>query len=346
MAKITLKSIKQENAKAVLNAIAQKQYCTKLEISKETGLSLMTVGKIVSVLSSEGLLSRNKITSQSVGRRAEVFKLRQDWLIPIFDLSTKNFKFFVTTLRGEILDKVEYSCTVEPQYTAGEFVRFLSLTLDMLKKKYEKHRALGVGVSISGIYDAERDRILSTMQPELADIKLMRNISKMFKQKNIIIANTNRLCAVSVIESTEQYKNRCIACLTINESIECTVCENGIYLQGANDLAGKFGDLPYAPYLTYANFFKNAQSLRDITDPLIDLLKIVIVAYDPDLLYFCSQKFTLTPKIFKTIENALFPTTIWKNTKPALTPVYTSEAETLNEIVTRIIENWADSIMD
>lgn len=183
MATITLKAIKLENVKAVLNAIAGERQMTKLEVSKETGLSLMTVGKITSILSAEGLLARSKSTGQTAGRRAEIFKLRQDWLIPVFDLSTTNFKFFVATPKGEILDKVEYPCTTEPQYTTSEFIRFLSLTLDMLKKKYTKRHAIGIGVSICGVYNADSDQILSTMQPELASIKLMQNITKIFKQK-------------------------------------------------------------------------------------------------------------------------------------------------------------------
>ncbi len=346
MATITLKAIKLENVKAVLNAIAGERQMTKLEVSKETGLSLMTVGKITSILSAEGLLARSKSTGQTAGRRAEIFKLRQDWLIPVFDLSTTNFKFFVATPKGEILDKVEYPCTTEPQYTTSEFIRFLSLTLDMLKKKYTKRHAIGIGVSICGVYNADSDQILSTMQPELASIKLMQNITKIFKQKNVIIENANRLCAAGVIESTENYRSRCIACLTVNESIECTVCENGIYLQGANGFAGKFGDLPYAPYFTYANFFRNAQSLRDITDPLADLLKTVVAAYDPDLIYFCTQKFAMTPNIFKTVEHAIFPATVWKNTKPVVKPVYTSENEILSAIAARVIENWVNNIVD
>ncbi len=42
MARITLKSIKRENARKVLDAIARKSCITKLEISEETNLSLMT----------------------------------------------------------------------------------------------------------------------------------------------------------------------------------------------------------------------------------------------------------------------------------------------------------------
>lgn len=37
------------------------------------------------------------------------------------------------------------------------------------------------------------------------------------------IDNANRFCASSIIESIDGYKDRCIACLTIGDSIKCNI---------------------------------------------------------------------------------------------------------------------------
>ena len=73
MAKLSLKSIRRENARLALEAIARKKHITKLEIAEETGLSLMTAGKLVSILGAGGIITKSMSTSQKVGRRAEVF---------------------------------------------------------------------------------------------------------------------------------------------------------------------------------------------------------------------------------------------------------------------------------
>ena len=185
MAKLSLKSIKRENARMILEAIARKRHITKLEISEETGLSLMTVGKIVNILGASGIIVHGKNVAQKVGRRAEVLRIRYDWLIPVFEISSRVFKFYITDLEGNVLDKVEYRCTAEPQYISSEFIHFLTRTLELLKQGYKNKKALGIGVAIAGVYDAENDCILSSMVPELSSLKLMQNISKNIKEMGL-----------------------------------------------------------------------------------------------------------------------------------------------------------------
>ncbi len=344
MTKLSVQSIKRENVHAVLGAIARKKHITKLEIAKETDLSLMTVGKIVNMLGASGIILHSKRISKTAGRRAEVFRIRHDWLIPVFEIASRVFRFYIMDLEGKIRDKVEYRCVDGPQYCASEFVQFLTQTLALLKKEYKNQKALGIGVSVAGVYDAENDRILSSMVPELGTLKLMQNISRIFKHKNIVIDNANRLCAVGIIEQIDDYKERCISCLTIGDSIECTTCDHGVYLRG-NILAGRLGDLPYAPGITYANFLREAASVADAIWPVLDLLKTVAAAYDPDTIYLCSRKLTFTPMDTKRLTSALQNGMIWTSAAPAIIPVYSEELESMSGIVSRVLRNWLDSIL-
>ncbi len=345
MAKLTLQSIKRENARMVLEAIARKKHITKLEISEETGLSLMTVGKIVNLLGANGIILHAKYVSHKVGRRAEVFRLRHDWLIPVFEISSRIFKFYITDPEGNVLDKVEYRCADGPQYIASEFIHFLTQTLELLKKNYKKQKALGIGVSIAGVYDAENDCILSSMMPELSSLKLMQNIQKIFKHKNIVIDNANRLTAAGIIEQIPGYRDRCISCLTVGDSIECTTCDHGVYLHGRN-LAGRLGDLPYAPGCTYANFLRDAVSTADVTDPVLELLKTVAVAYDPDTIYLCSSKFSFTPMDTKRLLSSLQSGMLWQSSAPALISVHSVDLESMSGIISRVIGNWLAGIIE
>lgn len=346
MAKLTLKAIKKENAKKVLEVIARNKHITKLEISNETGLSLMTVGKIVSMLGAGGIILHSKNNSQKVGRRAEVLRVRHDWLIPVFEIASRIFKFYITDLEGNILEKIEYRCIDNPDYIANEFIGFLHKTVEVIKSKYKHKKALGVGVSVAGIYDTEKDQIMATMMPELSSIKLMRNISKIFNHKNVVIDNANRLCAIGLIEGELDYSQKTISCITINDAIETTTCDKGIYISGAQGLAGRLGDLPCSRGVTYASFLRNQQNTIDIFDEVLDLLKIICVSYDPDTIYLCSDKFTLSPGFSSRLSCSLKCGMSWHDNPPDLHVVNTSTIESISGIISRLIGNWLDDLID
>ena len=346
MSTVSLHSIKCENTRSVLEAVARKKHITKLEISEITGLSLMTVGKIISVLGANGIILHSKSTSQKAGRRAEVFTIRHDWLIPMFEISSRIFKFYITDLEGNLLDKVTYKCNQEPQYISIEFVEFLKKTLALLKENYKNKKALGIGVSIAGIYDSENDCIRSSMMPELSSIKLMQNISKIFKHDNIVIENSSCLCAAGVIEAQEGYKERTISCLSVGDCIECTTCDKGYYIKGNGNLAGRLGDIPYSPGVTYANFMRITAEADYVEDPVLDLLKIISAAYSPDTIYICSSKFTFNPPAVKRLEASLHSGMLWPATPPAVKFIHSTELESMNAIISRIIGNWLDKILE
>lgn len=341
----SLYAIKKDNTRLVLEAIARKSSTTKLEISEETGLSLMTVGKIVSILVNTGIVVHEKNISQKAGRRAEVYRVRHDWLIPMFEISSRVFKFYITDLKGKVVDKITYRSSNDPQYISNEFVSFMKRTLELLRESYKNKKALGIGVSIAGVYDKETDTIRSSMLSELSSIKLMSNITKLFKNKNVVIENANRLCAAGIIEGIENYKDMTVSCLSIGDTIECTTCDHGVYLAGSGNLAGRLGDIPYSPGVTYANFIKNTYEPDFVQDPVLDLLRVVSVAYDPDIIYLCSDKFSFTPHTIKRLESALKTSMIWPSSSPELKYVHSTELESLDAVISRVIGMWLDETL-
>ncbi len=345
MAKITLNLIKRDHVNAVLEAIARKQHITKQEISAQTGLSLVTVGKITNTLGEAGVLVHGKNAEQKIGRRAEVLRVRQDWAIPVYDLSGTSFRFYITSLDGEIIDKAEYKRSAGAQYVSADFVRFLKLTLRLLKRNYRNHKLPGVGVAIPGAYDAENDRIISTMMPEMGDLKLLRNLRKIFKNANIVIENANRLCAAGLIASLPDSKTRTITCIAFESSIECTTCDRGEYARGAHDLAGRLGDLPYVSGVTYTNFIHDALSTSVILDPALDIIRMAAIAYDPDDIYLCSSRFSFLPEEIERMQNRLNTSVGIGAFPPKLHAVYNPEMEAMSGIISRVISDWLDSMI-
>lgn len=345
MAKITLSLIKRDHVRVVLEAIARKKHITKQEIAALTGLSLVTVGKITDTLGEAGIIVHGKNVQQKVGRRAEVLRVRQDWAIPVYDLSGTTFRFYITSLDGKIIDKAEFPRSADAQYVSADFVRFLKLTLGLLRRNYRNHKLPGVGVAIPGAYDAENDRIISTMMPEMGDLKLLRNFRKIFKDADIVIDNASRLCAAGLIEALPDYKQRTITCISFGDSIECTTCDRGEYPRGAHNLAGRLGDLPYVSGVTYTNFMHDALSTSVILEPALEIIRTAAIAYDPEEIYICSNRFSFSPDEVLRMQNRLAASVGIGAYPPKLHAVYNPEMEAMSGIISRVIGNWLDSMI-
>ena len=345
MAKITLSLIKRDHVRVVLEAIARKKHITKQEIAALTGLSLVTVGKITDTLGEAGIIVHGKNVQQKVGRRAEVLRVRQDWSIPVYDLSGTTFRFYITSLDGKIIDKAEFPRSADAQYVSADFVRFLKLTLGLLRRNYRNHKLPGVGVAIPGAYDAENDRIISTMMPEMGDLKLLRNFRKIFKDADIVIDNASRLCAAGLIEALPDYKQRTITCISFGDSIECTTCDRGEYPRGAHNLAGRLGDLPYVSGVTYTNFMHDALSTSVILEPALEIIRTAAIAYDPEEIYICSNRFSFSPDEVLRMQNRLAASVGIGAYPPKLHAVYNPEMEAMSGIISRVIGNWLDSMI-
>ena len=345
MAKITLSLIKRDHVRVVLEAIARKKHITKQEIAALTGLSLVTVGKITDTLGEAGIIVHGKNVQQKVGRRAEVLRVRQDWAIPVYDLSGTTFRFYITSLDGKIIDKAEIPRRADAQYVSADFVRFLKLTLGLLRRNYRNHKLPGVGVAIPGAYDAENDRIISTMMPEMGDLKLLRNFRKIFKDADIVIDNASRLCAAGLIEALPDYKQRTITCISFGDSIECTTCDRGEYPRGAHNLAGRLGDLPYVSGVTYTNFMHDALSTSVILEPALEIIRTAAIAYDPEEIYICSNRFSFSPDEVLRMQNRLAASVGIGAYPPKLHAVYNPEMEAMSGIISRVIGNWLDSMI-
>lgn len=345
MAKITLSLIKRDHVRVVLEAFARKKHITKQEIAALTGLSLVTVGKITDTLGEAGIIVHGKNVQQKVGRRAEVLRVRQDWAIPVYDLSGTTFRFYITSLDGKIIDKAEFPRSADAQYVSADFVRFLKLTLGLLRRNYRNHKLPGVGVAIPGAYDAENDRIISTMMPEMGDLKLLRNFRKIFKDADIVIDNASRLCAAGLIEALPDYKQRTITCISFGDSIECTTCDRGEYPRGAHNLAGRLGDLPYVSGVTYTNFMHDALSTSVILEPALEIIRTAAIAYDPEEIYICSNRFSFSPDEVLRMQNRLAASVGIGAYPPKLHAVYNPEMEAMSGIISRVIGNWLDSMI-
>lgn len=340
MQRISVRDIRLENMQAVFQEIALSGHTSKREIAEATGLSLVTVGKIVSALCRAGILTKAQASSHVPGRPAERFTFQHNAAIPIFDLSCRTFRFSLYTATGERIDEVCYRFSSDPQFCNAAFIRFLQRTLQFLKANYPRLRILGVGVIVPGVYEKVTDRIFSTMIPELSEIKPLQNIEKIFKTGNIIVDNAARLSAESLFRTVEGKEDKTLCCLTVNDSVECAVAERGHFLTGASKLAGRLGDLPHGSLGTLSDYIAGAVDAVDIEEPLLALLQIAALAYDPEVLFLLSSRFRFPQEMKERLAARLAASFVWRGAPPRLAIYNTDLAERQQSLCLRILDAW------
>ena len=109
MENISLKSIKWESIRSIFHAIAFSEKISRAQIAEQTGLSLMTVGKVADALLDMNIIVQNKETRSTAGRRAGMLRVAADKYAVILDLTNRDFRMVVINMRLEVLDKYHYS---------------------------------------------------------------------------------------------------------------------------------------------------------------------------------------------------------------------------------------------
>jgi len=225
----------------VFHAIRKKSNILRQEIAAQTGLSGMMVGKVMNILLSAGLVTEEKRTGFASGRNQSVVSLsKDDRRILVIDLTGYNFCFgFLNT-------------ALEPEgsFTGYSYNKTLSYedNLKMLLSSMHDDPAfqhqtgiLGVGVSVPGPYQADKDSVLTQLIPELAQISLKRLLCTHITDKPIYIDQDVYHSARYV--GSLRAKGEQIFYAYVGRGVGGAIFYNGDLLRTAHSYEGEFGQL-------------------------------------------------------------------------------------------------------
>ncbi len=116
MGKNILSTIKYESTAAVYNLIISKKKIKRAEIADITGLSLMTVGKIVDAFLSGGLIIQEKEINNFAGRRVGIIEPNNTYSYLIIDISNNDFKALHFNACGTITGNFSYKYNKQYYY--------------------------------------------------------------------------------------------------------------------------------------------------------------------------------------------------------------------------------------
>lgn len=144
MRKSTFSTIKYDSVREILTLISNQEKISRSEIAAETGLSLMTVGKVADALIDNGIFIQSKEIRSAAGRKAGLITLNPLYFSIILDLNEKPFRVYIinSVLKIIALNSFEFDINY---YYDENLCFFLQNTLKYYEKELDMNLCYGVG---------------------------------------------------------------------------------------------------------------------------------------------------------------------------------------------------------
>lgn len=282
MENINLRSIRWESIKAVFLSIARSEKISRADISAETDLSLMTVGKVADALMDIQVIEQCKESKNSAGRRAGLLSIKKNIYSVILDMTSKDFSCCVMDLRLNPVDKIPYTY-VDSMSLADNLDRFLQNVSSVLSRERKSEDCIGVGVAVPGAYIPKTKRTNCQDLPELDTIDLNETVGKYFPGLPLLIESAYSASAMSNAALISGYKEKVIFYWSVSKNgVHGAIIPHGNILQGAHYSAGNFGQVVIPSGVTLNDMIKKTNSVKDNATALVRSIHNVIRLADPD----------------------------------------------------------------
>lgn len=242
MAQIEQQQIKWANTRALFSVLIGTDALTvsRAELAAATGLSLMTVGKIVDNLTAIGAVVQVKDERILAGRTARLVTLNADRHALVLDLCGRDYRLSVLDLRCHVVDEVvyPYDDDLRPE---ENLVKFLANRQLYLRTPRDPAACMGVGVLLPGAYDAATDRMLGTFQPPSVPVFLQKTLAPLFPALPLTFRSDAQAAIMAASASMHSEDDR--LWLSLDLPITGALVMGGRPQLGATGCAGRYGEL-------------------------------------------------------------------------------------------------------
>ena len=153
----------------LLRLIRAARSITRTEIARRLSIDKSTVTENVSPLIKRGILRQDTYAAKGEQRRSRMLSFADDGSYFIgLNLGVRTSQVGATTLRGEVIDEIDF---VTPA-RASDALRQAKQQIDQLVRKNDGRRLSMIGVSVPGMADADRQRLIFAPNLNWRDIDI------------------------------------------------------------------------------------------------------------------------------------------------------------------------------
>ena len=237
-------STRQRNLLTLLYAIDGAGEATAAYLAEQTGFSVATISRGLSLLKAKKLIVQRRKDTTEVGRRPEVFSINGAYAHCMYCcLDGDTLRGYLLDLRGKVVARHGVEAT--SQMTVDAFLEKLEeLRRVLLEKKRSSGCILTVSLAIPGLAD-----VSSGVISRIPNFPLFENVNlaDLVREKlgyPCFIYNTARLSAVGAyLQGDEQTKNLVFMDITGDCGIGAGIVLDGRLYEDQNCLAGEVGDM-------------------------------------------------------------------------------------------------------
>ena len=239
MINVDLKNIKAKSIRAVFLSIASSQKTTRAEIARDTGLSLMTVGKIADILTRAGITEEEKESSGAVGRRASSIRISGLYYGIILDVSSDTYICEIVDAATKTMDQFSYAYNRD-YYKEENLLLFLKNLSLYLSTRYDPEKCFGIGVIEEKFLRGTSAKKFTASAQESDSASIRKETQKALAQYSQSIQWMSRVEAAAhhaASRTPEQNKSIILYCYA-EENIQSVMLVQGKPLTGKNGAIG------------------------------------------------------------------------------------------------------------
>lgn len=236
--------IRMGNIRDVMSVLRFSAGTTRKDLAQLTNLSFSTVGKICAVLESLQIIEEFSMPNYQVGRTPKLVRLKQfSWLSICLNIQKRDqMDLAILSINNRVL--------LFEQYDTSTCDTIEALILFAHERFQEKRKSLswmkeanyiGVGVSVSGVFDKDSRRIVNSSIPAMENAPVTDTVSRIF-QLPCYADNDSNLCAIAMSQKEADVKNLIYMHLSEGAGVG-VVCE-GALLRGNRGYAAEIAHLP------------------------------------------------------------------------------------------------------
>ncbi|MEG2377614.1 MAG: ROK family protein, partial [Clostridia bacterium] len=266
-----LAKIRDKNTLAVFGEIIKMHGVLRSEVSAKTGISLMTVGKIMEALLARGIIFEREHHTIAAGRKPLLaYPELEKWWCCAFSITDK-ISLDILSLDLKIIysDTVALcgddwtACFTSAISKAYEYIEANSLDFDA---------CIGIGVSAPAPYNAALDRVMCPKRKNLESLRIKRLLREAFST-DIYIDEDVKLAALATLDSFPEYCGEKIFYMYVDVGVGGVLLINGEIYRGADEYAGDIGQLMFSNGMTVEDYLSLESLNEQLSAHSIDLNK-------------------------------------------------------------------------
>lgn len=240
MIEVNHSKIKETNRNKIIKLLLEENEITKLDISRNLGISITTVSTNISELKKLGIVEDVRSLESTGGRKAMAIKLNENCKYSIgIALTPKHVKLSLINLKSQELDRLRIKHENRNINEIIEIVKkSIAEILDSNNIDY-KTQLLGIGISIPGTVDSGAGIIKNCY---LLNIKEEFNLKNEFEYLGIPVYVDNE----ANLSAYYEYLNKKdvvsnLLYVSITDGFGAGIVINGEIYRGSNNSAGEIG---------------------------------------------------------------------------------------------------------